>query len=143
MKVGLVLFINIFLVVSNCSDDKKTTKDTQEKTENWELTLMRSGSKADNENQTLPYKENYAFKDSTFIKSRLEGNEYEEAWGSYKKSKTEEGIYYKLNYDHTAHITGSCTGNDSEDLLLREDGKLQNTWMMCDGPFKVYSKKQN
>ena len=62
MKVTLIVILNIFLVVSNCSDDKKTTKNIQEKTENWELTLMRSGSITGNEEQPLPYKENYIFK---------------------------------------------------------------------------------
>ena len=117
MKVTLIVILNIFLVVSNCSDDKKTTKNIQEKTENWELTLMRSGSITGNEEQPLPYKENYIFKDSTFIKSQQNSYEYIEAWGTYKKVKTEEGIYYKLSYDHTGYITGGCSGDEIEDLL--------------------------
>jgi len=140
MKVTLILLLNIFFLVSNCSNDQNA-ENVQKKTENWELTLFKSGSRAGGKDQSLPYKESYEFKDSTFIKSRLDGNVYEGAWGTYKKTKTIEGIYYNLNYDHTAYITGSCTGDQSEDLLLREDGKLQNTWMMCDGPFKEYSKK--
>lgn len=139
MKVTLILFLNIFLVVSNCSNDKKATKDLQQKTENWELTLMRSGSKAGKKEQTLPYKENYIFKDSTFTKSRLDGNEYKEAWGTYKKTKTEEGVYYNLTFDHTSYISESCLDEKTEHLLLREDGKMQNSSMMCDKPYKEYS----
>ncbi len=142
MKFSLILFLNIFLLVSNCQGDLKTTNSDLEKTEKWELTLMKSGSRTGNEEQSLPYKESYTFKtDSTFTKSRQDLTEYAEGWGTYKKNKTTEGIYYNLIYNHTANITGGCTGDTSEDLLLREDGKLQNTWMMCDGPFKEYSKK--
>ena len=131
--------LGIFLL--SCKESKSIyTADTSEA---WELTTMQSGSMAGASEQPLPYQEHYNFfDDKTFEKNREDKGITVSGSGTYNTSIAEEGLYYNLLYTTTSPLLiGSCTGNKTETLLLKPNGNMQNSWAMCDGPYKVYQKK--
>ncbi len=142
MKHAALFFCIIIFLLISCKESK-TVYSPNDTSETWELVTMQSGSFAGANAQPLPYQEKYIFfEDLSFTKSRTEDNQSLEGSGSYKKTSSDEGIYYSLTYDISPpNLLGTCTGTANENLLLRPDGKLQNSWAMCDGPFKVYLKK--
>ncbi|TVZ51477.1 hypothetical protein [Dokdonia sp. Hel_I_53] len=139
--IQLLTAVIISTLLFSCKESKPVYAN--ENGETWELITMQRGSLAGAESQPLPYQEHYEFLvDMTFKKNRDEKDTSLSGSGTYKTNTTEEGIYYNLSYKNTApSLIGSCTGNKTETLLLKPDGKLQNSWAMCDGPFKVYVKQ--
>jgi len=132
--------ITILLLVSACGN-KNTTSNVEGET--WQLIEITAGmvSPSDQEAE-LSMRQTYVFTpEMTFTKQQSKDGSTIEASGTYTTKETSEGIFYTLKYTEGLQIVGSCTGNDSEELLVRKDGKLQNSWMMCDGPSLVYEKQ--
>ncbi|WP_379953202.1 hypothetical protein [Dokdonia sp. R78006] len=138
--INYIAGISFLFLVSACGG-KITTSDI--KGETWQLVEMTAGmvSPSDQEAE-LSMSQTYVFTpEMTFTKQQTKDASTIEASGTYTTKETSEGIFYSLKYTEALQIVGSCTGNDNEELLLRKDGKLQNSWMMCDGPLLVYEKQ--
>ncbi|WP_405252920.1 hypothetical protein [Dokdonia sp. Asnod3-C12] len=138
--INYIAGISLLFLVSACGG-KITTSDI--KGETWQLVEMTAGmvSPSDQEAE-LSMSQTYVFTpEMTFTKQQTKDASTIEASGTYTTKETSEGIFYSLKYTEALQIVGSCTGNDNEELLLRKDGKLQNSWMMCDGPLLVYEKQ--
>ncbi|WP_298325197.1 hypothetical protein [uncultured Dokdonia sp.] len=138
--INYIAGISLLFLVSACGD-KNTTNNVEGET--WQLIEMTAGmvSPSDQEAE-LSMNQTYVFTpEMTFTKQQTKDASTIEASGTYTTKETSEGIFYSLKYTEGLQIVGSCTGNDNEELLLRKDGKLQNSWMMCDGPLLVYEKE--
>ena len=138
--INYIAGISLLFLVSACGD-KITTSDI--KGETWQLVKMTAGMVPPSDQEAeLSMSQTYVFTpEMTFTKQQTKDAFTIEASGTYTTKETSEGIYYSLKYTEGLQIVGSCTGNDNEELLLRKDGKLQNSWMMCDGPLLVYEKQ--
>ncbi|WP_339844361.1 hypothetical protein [uncultured Dokdonia sp.] len=138
--INYIAGISLLFLVSACGG-KNTTSDL--KGEIWQLVEMTAGMvPPSNQEAELSMSQTYVFTpEMTFTKQQTKDASTIEASGTYTTKETSEGIFYSLKYTEGLQIVGSCTGNDNEELLVRNDGKLQNSWMMCDGPLLVYEKQ--
>ncbi|WP_405224599.1 hypothetical protein [Dokdonia sp. Asnod1-B02] len=138
--INYIAGISLLFLVSACGG-KITTSDI--KGETWQLVEMTAGMvPPSNQEAELSMSQTYVFTpEMTFKKQQTKDASTIEASGTYTTKETSEGIFYSLKYTEGLQIVGSCTGNDNEELLVRKDGKLQNSWMMCDGPLLVYEKQ--
>ncbi|WP_144784035.1 hypothetical protein [Dokdonia sp. Hel_I_63] len=138
--INYIAGISLLFLVSACGG-KITTSDI--KGETWQLVEMTAGMVPPSDQEAeLSISQTYVFTpEMTFKKQQTKDASTIEASGTYTTKETSEGIFYSLKYTEGLQIVGSCTGNDNEELLLRKDGKLQNSWMMCDGPLLVYEKQ--
>lgn len=127
------------LLLNSCKESNVTTSSNSEA---WKLVSMQSGMVAYSEKEeTLTMSQTYTFKaDETFTKTQTSEGKTLTGSGTFTTAAAEDGIFYTLAYYQRNEIVGSCAGRDSENLLLRTDGKLQNSWRMCDGPLLVYEK---
>lgn len=141
MKIAGSACLLYLLLITSCTEKQSTAQSSN--TETWNLVSMTSGSMiSDSTDTALAFQQTYSFNDdATFSKTQTGNGSKLQATGTYTKQNSAEGTYYTLKYATAHEIVGSCTGRDSETLLLRPDGKLQNSWMMCDGPFLVYEKQ--
>jgi hypothetical protein len=138
--INYIAGISLLFLVSACGG-KITTSDI--KGETWQLVEMTAGMVPPSDQEAeLSMSQTYVFTpEMTFTKQQTKDASTTEASGTYTTKETSEGVFYSLKYTEGLQIVGSCTGNGNEELLLRKDGKLQNSWMMCDGPLLVYEKE--
>ena len=139
-SLNYIAIAAMLFMVFACTE-KNATSNSQGET--WKLIEMTSGMVSpSSEEEELPMSQTYVFTPKMkFTKNQTKDAFTIEASGTYTTKKTSEGVFYTLKYTEGLQIVGSCSGNDSEELLLRKDGKLQNSWMMCDGPLLVYEKQ--
>ena len=131
----------IFLVLLVATCDNKETSTTDD-TEVWKLVSMETRMVKTSNQEELSMSQTYSFlADGTFVKTQSRDGKNIEGSGTFKVTTADDGTYYTLLYDQGKEIIGSCMGNDNEELRIRDDGKLQNSWMMCDGPMLVYEKQ--
>lgn len=137
----ILISLSATFLLSTCADKKNSNSENDDV---YILVSIKQGmTNSSDNNGELSMNQSYSFSDDgNFIKSQTSKRNTLELFGvgTYANEKTEEGISYYLNYKEHNGIVGSCSGNNQEELLLRKDGKLQNSWMMCDGPFLVYEK---
>lgn len=137
----ILISLSATFLLSTCADKKNSNSENDDV---YILVSIKQGmTNSSDNNGELSMNQSYSFSDDgSFIKSQTSKSNILELFGvgTYTNEKTEEGIFYYLNYKEHNGIVGSCSGNNQEELLLRKDGKLQNSWMMCDGPFLVYEK---
>lgn len=139
-SLNYIAIVAMLFMVFACAEKNATSKPQGE---TWQLIEMTSGMVSpSSEEDELPMSQTYVFTpEMKFTKNQTKDAFTIEASGTYTTKKTSEGVFYTLKYTEGLQIVGSCTGNDSEELLVRKDGKLQNSWMMCDGPLLVYEKQ--
>ena len=138
--INYIAGFSMLLLVSTCGD-KNSKNDIEGDT--WQLIEMTAGMVApSNQEAELSMSQTYVFgQDMSFNKQQTNDESTLKGYGTYTTKETSEGFFYMLKYTDGLQIVGSCTGQDNEELFLREDGKLQNSWMMCDGPLLVYEKQ--
>lgn len=109
----------------------------------WRLISMQ-GNIANVPPQTgsdMSWQEFYLFNaDATFSKTRERDGVTKTITGkfSFKNIGTEN--YMELTYDADSEIIGNCYATATEELILKSDIQLTNTWNACDGPGLVYNK---
>ncbi len=90
----------------------------------------------------MDWQEYYIFdSDSTFLKSRTEGDKTIEEEGIYKTKIMVDGEYMLLSYPKESEIIGSCQHQPSETLFIIDRDHLRNTWGACDGPVLSYKRE--
>ncbi|WP_375436394.1 hypothetical protein [uncultured Hymenobacter sp.] len=90
----------------------------------------------------LPWQETYVFQaDSTFTKTRQQGQQIAEARGTFSVRNFSDGQYTILTYAAANSLIGSCTTQAlQETLVFRANDTLVSTWQACDGPGLEYKK---
>jgi hypothetical protein len=140
MKNIAHIFILLF-TFSSCSNDT-TVVSSSEYSGKWTLVKM-SGNTANSETtgSAMQWQEFYLFdNDGTFAKTREKDTTKTTASGTYTVKNLSGGEYLELSYPQDSDITGSCYGNQKEELYLTENNLLSSSWEYCDGPGLEYEK---
>jgi hypothetical protein len=140
MKNILVFFLLLATLVS-CQKEEMAAVEPYPQT--WQLVKLTGEMPSYVKTGTdLPWQETYVFRaDSTFTKTRRQGDQATEASGTFALQDFSDGQYVVLTYDTMSSIIGSCTTVElKENLALKADDTLVSTWRACDGPGLEYKK---
>ncbi|MFN8254943.1 MAG: hypothetical protein U0W24_04590 [Bacteroidales bacterium] len=104
----------------------------------WQLVKMKGElPNSERTGADMDWQEFYLLKsDGTFTKQREEDGIQTEAHGTFTLTNNE----IELVYDTNCLIIGSCSGNQTESLLIKSSVKLVGTWSYCDGPELEYKR---
>lgn len=90
----------------------------------------------------LPWKETFTFQaDSTFTKTRKQGDETLEASGTFSVRGTGPARSIRLTYPAKDKLVNNCTATPQETLLLEADTLISSS-QACDGPRLEYKQVQ-
>ncbi|UOG72884.1 hypothetical protein MTX78_12170 [Hymenobacter tibetensis] len=142
MKKVLLLSLSLASLVSCQKEDSAEFKvgaypqtwQLVKSTSSWTNTVVTGAN--------LPYQEKYVFQaDSTFTKTRQEGDQTTEASGTFSVRTFSDGQYATLTYPEASNLIGSCTTISlKEHLALKSNDTIRNTWEACDGPRLEYKR---
>ena len=139
MKNLFAIIIVVFLFTCCSNDDEIDTSLLPHK---FVMVAMASiGPDSERTGEDMDWQEYYIFdSDSTFLKSRTEGDKTMEEEGVYKTKIKIDGEYMILSYPKESEIIGSCEHLPSETLFIIDRDHLRNTWGACDGPVLTYKR---
>ncbi|MEP6805826.1 MAG: hypothetical protein ABI892_14960 [Flavobacterium sp.] len=143
-KFGIVIILMLSLI--SCSSEKN---DADSKATvltdyygKWTLIKM-SGSFINSETtgSKMEWQETYVFNtDGTFTKTRVKNNITTVSSGTFVLTNIDNKTGFALTHKEKSSIIGNCHGDLSEFLSVNQDGLLQSSWQMCDGPGLIYKK---
>lgn len=111
----------------------------------WQLVSMH-GNIANVPPQTgsgMSWQEFYLFNaDGTFSKTRARDGVTKTLTGKFSYKNIETENFMELTYDTDSEMIGNCYDTVIEELIIRSDTELANTWNACDGPGLVYNRVQ-
>jgi len=85
----------------------------------------------------------YVFQpDSTFTKTRQQGNQRQEASGTFSVRNAATGRALTLTYPADNDLITNCSALPKEGLLLQETGVLIGSAAACDGPRLEYKRSK-
>lgn len=142
----LLLFLLAPIVLFSCKED---TDPVQTLVGDWELVAQtNSWNGTTKVGAEMSYQQTYKFRsDGTFTKIKKMDGQTLEAKGDYTTepvggtASTSERLRVSLNFAEGDEIAGDCYGPNFENLVLRQNSQLTNTWSQCDGPGLTYEKK--
>ncbi|UOQ68339.1 hypothetical protein [Hymenobacter volaticus] len=142
MKNILVLFLSLASLVS-CQEDNSVEPEANAYPQTWQLVKLTG--QIPNYIKTgadLPWQETYVFQgDSTFTKTRQQGDQLLQASGTFSLRNFSDGQYATLTYAAANSIIGSCTTSIlKETLVIKANDTLVSTWLACDGPGLEYKR---
>ncbi|WP_221394596.1 hypothetical protein [Dyadobacter sp. NIV53] len=126
------------------SPEGLTTKFNSEKfPQKWQLVSM-TGNVANIPPQTgsdMSWQEFYLFNaDGTFSKTRERDGVTKTITGKFSFKNIGQENYMELTYDEDSELIGNCYATATEELIIKSDIQLANTWNACDGPGLMYNK---
>jgi hypothetical protein len=143
LLVMKTIFAYLLLLTTIFSCQKEEMTEVEPYPQTWQLVkltgqipnFVRTGA-------DLPWQETYVFNaDSTFKKTRQQGDQVTEASGTFTLQDFSDGQYVVLTYNTASNIIGTCTPTElKETLVLETDDTLVSTWQACDGPGLEYKK---
>jgi len=142
MKNVLQLSLLLAALVS-CQKDNSVEPNADAYPQTWQLVKLTSDwTNVVKTGADLPWQETYVFQaDSTFTKTRQQGDQLLQAKGTFSLRNFSEGQYATLTYAAASSLIGSCTTSTlKETLVLQPDQTLVSTWRACDGPGLEYKK---
>jgi len=139
----LLLFSLVLATLGSCKKEDLVEAPAAAYPQTWQLVKLTGQIPGYSQTGAeLPWQETYVFQaDSTFSKTRQQGNSVVEARGTFSVRDFLNGQYAILTYAAANSIIGSCTANTrKETLSIKADDTLLSTWMNCDGPGLEYKK---
>jgi len=142
MKLFLILILGLLLACDPQEEAGENMVFDVESTQHWELVKM-TGSFDGSETlgKDMEWQETYTFKpDLSFIKTRISDTTITSA-GRFRTEEEDNEMLVHLAYPESSIIAGSCFGQETEVLTLRNKGQsLESTWLACDGPGLFYER---
>lgn len=89
----------------------------------------------------MSWQEFYLFNaDGTFSKTRERDGVTKTITGKFSFKNIGQENYMELTYDEDSELIGNCYATATEELIIKSDIQLANTWNACDGPGLMYNK---
>jgi opacity protein-like surface antigen len=141
-----LLSVLVSVVFFSCKEDADPVPNVIGE---WDLVSIQNGWTGEELIGTEDaYEQTYQFrKDGTFTKTlKVEdvvskGNGNYSTTPEYNLSSADVKLRVFLEFVGGDDLAGDCNGPESEELILRNNNQLINTWSECDGPSLTYEKK--
>jgi hypothetical protein len=143
MKNLLAPFL-ILLSLSACQKEDLVEAKVNAYPQTWQLVQMTGNFPVFTKTGAdLPWQETYVFRsDSTFTKTRQQGNQLGEASGTFSVRDDAAGQTLTLTYPADSDLLTNCSAVPKEMLLLKADDVLIGSSEACDGPRFEYKKSK-